>query len=330
VIETGQNLWQAVALSQDLAKQPKQVWWNGTPLVLFRTRQGVHALHDRCPHRHAPLSGGKVTGGTVECPYHGWRFDGTGQCTAIPGHTGPLPRYRIPSLTATETGGVVFVTEGQPEAPPYLHCMADQPMRTLLVSSDTRSTMIDAAENILDATHTHFTHKGLLRGLSSRRYTVNVSVTGGPGWVQASYTGEDRQQGLVSALLDGSRVRTVGRYRHPGIAELEYWGPKGLVLATTFHLRQARPDSVQGIGLLIGPSQGAWGWLKMQAFRPMFRIALEQDRRILAQAFDIAATAGHPRPLIGPVDILRSDIEAIAAGRMPEAATTPRMVQIEL
>ena len=328
--ETAKNFWQAVALSRDIGKRPRQIWWNGTALALFRTAAGLAALHDRCPHRHAALSGGRVVGGSVECPYHGWRFDGAGQCTAIPGHIGDLPRYRVPCLTAMEKGGVVFLTEGRPASPPWLHAMEGQPMRCHLVSRATRSTLIDTAENILDATHTHFTHKGLLRGLSARRFAVTVTVTGGPGWVQADYTGEDRQQGLVSALLDGTRVRTVGRYRHPGIAELEYWGPKGLVLTTTFHLRQATAERVEGVGVLIGPHQGAWGWLKMQVFRPLFRIALEQDRRILAQAFDTAAAAGNPRPLIGPLDILRPEIEAIAAGHLPQAATAPRQLQIEL
>ena len=44
------------------------------------------------------------------------------------------------------------------------------------MTSSTRSTLIDTAENILDATHTHFTHKGLLRGLSAKRYTAAVEV----------------------------------------------------------------------------------------------------------------------------------------------------------
>ncbi|MDQ2067829.1 Rieske (2Fe-2S) protein [Xinfangfangia sp. CPCC 101601] len=322
--------WQAVALSRDIGAKPRQIWWEGQPYVLFRGAEGLSALHDRCPHRHVPLSGGRVHQGQIECPYHGWRFNGGGQCTAIPGLMTQLPRYRIPSLRTAERGGVIFISTGDPTHAPYLHAAEGQDVRSLLVHSETRSTLIDAAENILDATHTHYTHKGLLRGLSSKRYAVNVEVTGGPNWVEASYTGEDRQQGLISALLDGSRVRTIGRYRHPGIAELEYWGPKGLVLATTFHLRQAKPDHVEGIGLLVGPRQGAWGWLKMQAFRPLFRIALQQDRKVLAQALERWNEAGQPRPLIGPLDILRADIEALAAGQAPQAASHPRKLQIEL
>jgi phenylpropionate dioxygenase-like ring-hydroxylating dioxygenase large terminal subunit len=54
-------------------------------ILMFRDQQGVpHALLDRCPHRFAPLSMGKWIDGVVECPYHGLRFDGGGQCVFNP------------------------------------------------------------------------------------------------------------------------------------------------------------------------------------------------------------------------------------------------------
>jgi phenylpropionate dioxygenase-like ring-hydroxylating dioxygenase large terminal subunit len=322
--------WQAVALSRDLGRRPLRVMLEGAPIVLFHTAGGLAALADRCPHRLVELSGGRVCGEALECPYHGWRFDAAGQCVAIPGHLGELPRARVPVYAVTEADGAIFVAKGTPPAPPYTHCMAGKPVVQRLVQSRTRSTLIDAAENILDATHTHFTHKGLLRGLSSQRFRVRVEVTGGPAWVEATYTGEERQKGLVSALLDGARVRTVGRYRHPGIAELEYWGPKGIVLATTFHLRQADATTVEGIGWLVGPRGGLLGQLKALAFKPLFRIALAQDRRVLRSAFENARLAPGAAPIIGPLDFLRRDIEAIAAGDLPPAATTPQSYEIEL
>ncbi len=56
-------------------------WW-----ALVRLGEGgtVAAFEDRCPHRLAPLSIGTVVDGELRCGYHGWRFDGTGACTAIP------------------------------------------------------------------------------------------------------------------------------------------------------------------------------------------------------------------------------------------------------
>jgi len=61
----------------------------GVPLVIGRDARGrAFALRDSCPHRGMPLSAGRFDGQTVECSYHGWRFEGaTGQCREIPSLT---------------------------------------------------------------------------------------------------------------------------------------------------------------------------------------------------------------------------------------------------
>jgi phenylpropionate dioxygenase-like ring-hydroxylating dioxygenase large terminal subunit len=59
------------------------------PLVLGRTADGkAFAMRDSCPHRGIPLSYGHFDGQTVECSYHGWRFDAcTARCVEIPSLT---------------------------------------------------------------------------------------------------------------------------------------------------------------------------------------------------------------------------------------------------
>lgn len=322
--------WQAVALSKDIKDKPLRVTLDGVPIVLFRTRDGVSALMDRCPHRLVELSKGRVVNDEIECPYHGWRFNHAGACTAVPGHVSALPKSRVKTWHVHETDGAVFVSDGPQPNAPYVHCAVGENVITRLVRSDTQSTVIDAAENILDATHTHFTHKGLLRGLGSKRVLVDVQVTGGDGWVEACYTGEDKQQGFVSRTLEGTRTRTIGRFRAPGIAELEYWGPDGLTLATTFHLRQVTADRVEGIGWLIGPNTGIGGQIKALAFKPMFKLALHQDRRVLASASRNAAIWPDAKPMVGPLDFLRNDIAAIMAGELPDCVNNPKTYQIAL
>ena len=317
--------WQAVARSRDLRSKPLQVKYEGRKVVLFRTSGSIAALDDRCPHRLVELSKGRIVEDTIECPYHGWRFASDGNCVAIPGCVTPLPKCRVRQYSVMEREGGVFLTTGTPDRLPRAHVMEGQRCITRVVQSSTRSSLVDVAENILDATHTHFTHAGLLRGISAKRYRVAVEVTAGDDWVQASYKGEDRQHGLISRLLEGGRVETIGRYRHPGIAELEYWGPKGLVLGTTFHLRQADAETVEGIGWLVGPHKTWVDKVKALAFQPLFKIALEQDRRVLQSAFDNAAGA---HPVIGPLDFLRRAIEAIAGGEKPPQET--RRYEMEL
>ncbi|MGX8008607.1 Rieske 2Fe-2S domain-containing protein [Mesorhizobium sp. ORM8.1] len=78
------DVWQAVALSADIGKRPKRILFDGQPVVLFRSAQGIAALFDRCPHRLVELSTGKIVGGEIECPYHGWRYDSGGVAPPFP------------------------------------------------------------------------------------------------------------------------------------------------------------------------------------------------------------------------------------------------------
>lgn len=324
------STWVAVALSRQVKRKPHKIWFNNTPVVLFRTQNGVQALFDRCPHRFAALSEGQITENAIACPYHGWAFGGDGQCTAIPGHLGKLPTVRVKSYAVTEADGVIFIAEGQPDAPPHTHPVTDSDIIIQHTTNSSASTLLDTAENILDATHTHYVHKGFLRGLNDKRFEVQVDVTGGPGWVEACYTGEDKQQGIVTKLLEGTRVKTLGRFRYPGIVELEYWGENGIRLGAAFHLRQSTPTRVDGIGFTVGPRQGGWGHIKGWLFKPFLHIGMHQDRQMLKATQDNATQGPKAKPVIGPLDFLREDIARIIDGQPPKSTATPKTYTLEL
>ncbi|HEY5128697.1 MAG TPA: Rieske 2Fe-2S domain-containing protein [Bradyrhizobium sp.] len=58
------------------------------PIVLYRGASGqVVALDDRCCHRAAPLSMGRIEGDDIRCMYHGMKFDPLGKCIQIPART---------------------------------------------------------------------------------------------------------------------------------------------------------------------------------------------------------------------------------------------------
>ena len=83
------STWHAVALSRKVGTRPHRVMLDGQPFVLFRSGKALHCLTDRCPHRFAPLSQGRVIDDAIECPYHGWRFDGGGRCRSMPRNCAP-------------------------------------------------------------------------------------------------------------------------------------------------------------------------------------------------------------------------------------------------
>lgn len=91
------------------------------PLVLGRDLAGKpFALRDVCPHRAFPLSFGQFDGATVECAYHGWRFDAhTGQCKLVPSITADsklkCERIYAGSFPCEERDGYIWVYMSDPE-----------------------------------------------------------------------------------------------------------------------------------------------------------------------------------------------------------------------
>src|SRR6266699_3605537 len=93
----------------------------GVPLVIGRDARGqAFALRDSCPHRGMPLSFGHFDGHTLECCYHGWRFEPkTGQCREIPSLTA-RDKLRVDRIFATsfaceEQDGYIWVYIPDPE-----------------------------------------------------------------------------------------------------------------------------------------------------------------------------------------------------------------------
>jgi 3-ketosteroid 9alpha-monooxygenase subunit A len=79
--------WYFVHYSDELPiNAVKPLHYFDRELVLFRTQSGVAVVMDAfCPHLGAHLGhGGKVTGESIACPFHGWQFNGAGHCTAVP------------------------------------------------------------------------------------------------------------------------------------------------------------------------------------------------------------------------------------------------------
>src|SRR5689334_16117890 len=99
--------WFPVARSTDVGTTPLPVGAAGQAYVVVRLRPGgeVSAFPARCPHRLVPLAGGSVVEGRLQCPAHGWRFDGHGHCVDIPSigpHGSPPPRADLAMPWAVE------------------------------------------------------------------------------------------------------------------------------------------------------------------------------------------------------------------------------------
>src|SRR5882762_4674878 len=97
------NCWWVAAPAEDVTRKPICLWLLEQRVVLFRTEGGaIAALEDRCAHRWAPLSEGKVIGDEIACPYHGFRYNTRGACTHIPTQSHVPQRVQVRSYPVRE------------------------------------------------------------------------------------------------------------------------------------------------------------------------------------------------------------------------------------
>jgi nitrite reductase/ring-hydroxylating ferredoxin subunit len=164
--------WQPVARLQDLEGGPRRAVLLGEALAVFLTESGEAAvIADRCAHRGASLSMGKVRGGSLQCPYHGWEWaGGDGACTRIPS----LPdqrrisaRARIRAYPARAQWGLVWTVLDEP-----LGGLPDLPWFDAAAWTWGHGTPFElpvslgvAIENFRDVAHFAFVHQDTLGAL---------------------------------------------------------------------------------------------------------------------------------------------------------------------
>ncbi|GAB3769123.1 aromatic ring-hydroxylating dioxygenase subunit alpha [Ramlibacter monticola] len=178
--------WHPVASAGALGTAPVAARLLGEDLVLWRDAQGaVHAWPDRCPHRGARLSLGRIAQGRLECAYHGWQFGPSGQCVHVPA----LPAFTPPAthcvrgFAAREAHGLVWVRLEEAETqPPAFDAEGDARLRKVNCGPyEVATSAPRLVENFLDRSHFAFVHEGWLgeRGAAAiEDYRVEPTPTG--------------------------------------------------------------------------------------------------------------------------------------------------------
>ena len=164
-------------------RRPVGVVRHGERLVFWRSGGAVHCASDVCPHRSAALSLGQICDdGRLACPFHGFEFDGRGQCRRMPpqGDDPPPSGYSVRTWEAREAHGFVWVWWGErresyPEIPWFAEL--DEPgwrWRASRITEEWPVHWTRVLENQLDFTHLPFVHRTSIgRGVSAE---VEVEV----------------------------------------------------------------------------------------------------------------------------------------------------------
>jgi phenylpropionate dioxygenase-like ring-hydroxylating dioxygenase large terminal subunit len=160
--------WYVASFSRELTTKPIHRQLLGQHVALFRDSNGTaRALSAICPHRGANLGQGRVIDGTLQCPFHGWRFNGEGRCIRIPSQTEGVPvsdKAVVGTYPVREQQGFIFLWMDPAVAPTHEPKTYDFFEDKFARGRQTNPTMIyeasflNVVENALDGAHLPFVH----------------------------------------------------------------------------------------------------------------------------------------------------------------------------
>lgn len=154
--------WYPVAMADEIRDQPVAVKLLDMKLVCYRSGDKVVIARDLCFHRGAPLSKGWVDNGEIVCPYHGFRYNCEGKCTAVPAHPSSKisPKLKLIVYPAVERYGLIWTClGGAPEQIPAFPAWDDPDYINIRIPSfDIAGSSGRQMEGFLDVSHFAYVH----------------------------------------------------------------------------------------------------------------------------------------------------------------------------
>lgn len=266
-VETNEGWW-VLEEARRIGRKPRTLTRHGRKIVLWRDGGGTLRAHDaQCPHRGVDLGAGRVVGGELECPYHGFRFEGSGRCVAMPCEGAakrPPDRMRLRGYPVREERGFAWVWFGPARDPlpalPWPEAIAESDRSACTRAMIWSVPLARVMEAMLDIHHAPHAHRALSYGFGSRLDPLHVRREGGAlhvdGWLRKDAPEWDGRSG----------TRFLFEARPPGTLHLSFgkW-ISGFVACTpidaerTFILVRFFGPAIPIVGTLI-----AWAALKME------------------------------------------------------------------
>jgi phenylpropionate dioxygenase-like ring-hydroxylating dioxygenase large terminal subunit len=185
------NAWYIAAWSDEVADQPLARRILGEPVVLFRAQDGsAAALADRCCHRSAPLSRGRVVEDGIECGYHGLVINGAGQCVRVPGQRLVPPGATVRRYPLVEKNGFLWIWPGDPALAdpggivdfPWHDDQTNWPHKhTMYPIKGNYMLMVD---NLMDLTHLGYLHARTIGGNPVQHFAAEMKTVRTPTGVK--------------------------------------------------------------------------------------------------------------------------------------------------
>ena len=246
------RFWHPIYRAADLEPgRPVRVQVLNEYFTLYRGESGrAHLLVDRCPHRQTSLVHGWVEGDRIRCFYHGWAFDGAGQCVEQPAEKASFAaKVKVCSYPVEEYMGLVFawLGEGEPPSLPRYPELEEADGDIAVNRHPVPCNYFQRVENDLDETHVHFVHR-----VSTKSYGLDEM----PEIVVTETDYGIRREGRRSG--DRTNISRIGHFMWPNISLVDlppspghdYWTvqiawrvPRDDESMITYSLRLMRPGA---------------------------------------------------------------------------------------
>ena len=284
--------WQPALLAEELPENecpPVRVKLLSERLLAWRDSQGRYALQDEfCAHRGVSLWFGRNERSGLRCPYHGWKYDHTGQCVEVPSEpseSGFCQKIKLQSYPLVERGGILWAYMGPPaEQPPLPEWeFAMMPADHRFVSKRLQeSNWLQAMEGGINSSHVSFLHSGelssdpLFKGSKGNEYNL--------GDTKPVFQVVESPGGLY---IGARRNAENGNY---------YWRITQWVMPAFTMIPPRAEHPVHGHFWVPIDDENCWAWsFEYKVKRPL----KEQERKAMeeGQGIHVKYTAGTFRPL---------------------------------
>jgi vanillate O-demethylase monooxygenase subunit len=187
-MQAPRNQWYCAAFGHELGQKPMARTFLNEPVVIYRKTDGTPVgFEDRCCHRRAPLSEGKVEGDNLRCGYHGLVYNPAGKVIWAPGQDHLPPGAQVRSYPIVEKHGWVWIWMGEPAlaatVPAPNYDKYDDPnwasYDELLPMKANYFLVVD---NLLDLSHLPFLHAATIG--SPEDTNPKLVWERGPDWIK--------------------------------------------------------------------------------------------------------------------------------------------------
>ncbi len=283
------DFWYIAAESKDVkgdrpfATQIMDEW-----IVLFRDADGkASALRDNCIHRCARLSKGTVKNGRLECPYHGWTYNGRGHVVSVPSEgqekTGSSGRKTV-SYPVTEIDHYIYVRLNRDvavEHPPFrIPEYGKKGWKTIRLVNRFENNVTNCAENFVDIPHTVSVHPKIFRVAKNEK--IQATVTRKEGTVFVRYLNEKTNLGFFSWFLNPDKKEIVhtDAFYMPNITSVRYQaGTHREFIITSQSVPVSEEETLVYTDLTY--DYGIWNFLSGPIVRNQAQTIIDQDIEIL-------------------------------------------------